>query len=166
MIILGLPSSEGTSLCLWALCQSAESAGRVLCALLCSEWVPVSAARKLEEGSIRDIKTDVTLAPGPVSMQGLTLKQKKWYQWIESSVPQATLKWLNIRELRLWDCEVTWLKRLHQAGDLWVCWWQEWCEEHLWVEVSIDLNVYLTAWIVAKLWLTIKEGRPALLSER
>ena len=37
MIILGLPSSEGTGLCLCPdapLCQSAESAGRVLCALL------------------------------------------------------------------------------------------------------------------------------------
>ena len=32
-------------------------------------------------------------------------------------------------------------------------------------EQCSDLYVYLTDWIVAKLWLTIKEGRPALLSE-
>ena len=38
----------------------------------------VAAARKLEEGSIRDIKTDVTLAPGPVRPERLTLKQEQW----------------------------------------------------------------------------------------
>ena len=88
MITLDLPSSGGTLLCpdLAVSSPVCQSAGRVLRSRLW--WVSVSAARKLEEGSIRDIKTDVTLAPGPVGTQGLTLKQNQWYQWTEYLHPQ------------------------------------------------------------------------------
>ena len=105
MIFLSLPSSEGTGLRLCPQTPPVSECRECREGAPCSGWVSVSAARKLEEGSIRDIKTDVTLAPGPVGTQGLTLKQKKWYQWMN---PKAALEFGNIGELRLWVCEVTW----------------------------------------------------------
>ena len=123
MITLDLPSSEGACLCP---VQCRVQGG---CWLW---WVPVSGARKLEEGSIRDIKTDVTLAPGPVGTQGLTLKLNQWYQselniYILSlgfvkyeRAPALTVMWKSGPPTRRFTCKNDWQ-------------WLFDCEEYYWV---------------------------------